>query len=79
MTAQQTRARAAGDWIGPPPSQTREPAITSGLPVPAEDGGAIAVLQAQEFAARRRRAPFAWCRWLSSCWCRSRWRPSIIS
>jgi capsular polysaccharide transport system permease protein len=57
MTAQQTRTRPAGDWIGPPPSQTREPAITSGLPVPAEDGGAIAVLQAQEFAARRRRAP----------------------
>jgi capsular polysaccharide transport system permease protein len=57
MTAQQTRARAAGDWIGPPSSQTREPAITSGLPVPAEDGGAIAVLQAQEFAPRRRRDP----------------------
>src|SRR5580704_5741864 len=57
MAAQRTRARPAGDWIGPPPSQARGPAVTAGLPVPAEDGGAIAVFQAQEFAARRRRVP----------------------
>src|SRR5260370_11516451 len=57
MTAQPTRTRPAGDWIGPPPPQARGPAITTGLPVPAGDGGAIAVFQAQEFAARRRRVP----------------------
>ena len=57
MAAQRTRARPAGDWIGPPPSQARGPAGTAGLPVPTEDGGAIAVFQAQEFAARRRRVP----------------------
>ena len=57
MAAQRTRARPAGDWIGPPPSQARGPAVTAGLPVPAEDGGAIAVFQGQEFAARRRRVP----------------------
>ena len=57
MTVQQTRTRAAGDWIGPPPSQARGPAITAGLPVPTEDGGALAVFQAQDFAARRRRFP----------------------
>jgi len=57
MTAQPTRARPAGDWIAPPPSQARGPAVTAGLPVPAEDGGAIAVFQAREFAARRRRVP----------------------
>ena len=57
MTAQPTRTRAAGDWVGPPASQEREPAIAAGLPVPAEDGGAIAVFQAQDFAARRRRSP----------------------
>jgi capsular polysaccharide transport system permease protein len=32
-------------------------AIAAGLPVPAEDGGAIAVFQPQEFTARRRRVP----------------------
>src|SRR6202035_6112126 len=40
-----------------PPPQRRDPAITAGFPVPAENGGAIAVFQAQEFAARRRRVP----------------------
>ncbi|MGA7264222.1 MAG: hypothetical protein WA709_16880 [Stellaceae bacterium] len=57
MTAQPTRARSAGDWIGPPSSLAREPAIAAGLPVPPEDSGAIAVFQAQDFAARRRRFP----------------------
>src|ERR1700730_7408562 len=57
MTAQPTRARPAGDWIGPPPSQARGPAVTAGLPVPTEDGGAIAGFQGEEFAARRRRVP----------------------
>ena len=57
MTAQPTRARPAGDWIGLPSSQARGPGITAGLPVPAEDGGAIAVFQAKDFAARRRRFP----------------------
>jgi capsular polysaccharide transport system permease protein len=57
MPAQPTRARPAGDWIGPPPSQARGPAVTAGLPVPAEDGGALAVFQAQELTARRRRVP----------------------
>src|SRR5271169_4773516 len=57
MTAQPTRTRPAGGWISPPSSQEREPAIAAGLPVPAEDGGAIAVFQAQDFAARRRRFP----------------------
>ncbi len=57
MTAQPTRARSAGDWIGPPSSLAREPAIAARLPVPPEDSGAIAVFQAQDFAARRRRFP----------------------
>ena len=57
MTAQPTRARSARDWIGPPASLAREPAIAAGLPVPPEDSGAIAVFQAQDFAARRRRFP----------------------
>ena len=57
MTAQPTRARPAGNWVGPPSPQVREPAIVGGLPVPAEDGGAIAVFQAQQLAARRRRVP----------------------
>jgi capsular polysaccharide transport system permease protein len=35
----------------------RGPAIAAGLPVPAEDGGDIAVFQPQEFTARRRRVP----------------------
>jgi capsular polysaccharide transport system permease protein len=57
MTAQPTRARPAGDWISLPSSQTRGPAIAAGLPVPAEDGGAVAVFHAQDLAARRRRFP----------------------
>src|SRR5271166_6871416 len=57
MAAQPTRSRPTGDWISPPASQAREPAIATGLPVPAEDGGAIAVFRAQDFAARRRRFP----------------------
>ena len=57
MTAQPTRARPADDWIGLPLSQARGPGITAKLPVPAEDGGAIAVFQAQDIAARRRRFP----------------------
>src|SRR5437764_3673871 len=57
MTAQPTRARPAGNWISPPSAHAREPAIAGGLPVPAEDGGAIAVFQAQQLAARRRRVP----------------------
>ncbi len=57
MTAQPTRARSARDWIGPPASLAREPAIAAGLPVAPEDSGAIAVFQAQDFAARRRRFP----------------------
>jgi len=57
MTAQPTRTRPAGGWISPPSSQEREPAVAAGLPVRAEDGGAIAVFQAHDFAARRRRFP----------------------
>ena len=67
MTAQPTRARPAGHWISPPSAPAREPAIAGGLPVPAEDGGAIAVFQAQELAARRQRVPVRLLCWLWSC------------
>jgi capsular polysaccharide transport system permease protein len=57
MAAQPTRTQPAGAWISPAPAQTRETAIAAGLPVPAEDRGAVAVFQAQDFSARRRRFP----------------------
>lgn len=44
------------NWISPA-SQAGEPAFAAGLPVPAEDAGAIAVSQTQNLAARRRRFP----------------------
>jgi capsular polysaccharide transport system permease protein len=57
MAVQPTRTQPAGAWVSPASSQAREPAIAAGLPVPAEDRGAVAVFQAQDFAARRRRFP----------------------
>jgi capsular polysaccharide transport system permease protein len=57
MAAQPIRSRPAGDWTRPPSAQVREPALAAGLPVPAEDGGAIALFQPQDFAERRRRFP----------------------
>src|SRR5262245_47373481 len=48
MAVQSTRSRLAGDWISPPSAQVREPALATGLPVPAEDGGAIAVFQPRD-------------------------------
>ena len=56
MSARQTLTRASGNWLNPV-SQSGEPAIAAGLPVPAGDSGAIAVLQTQNSAARRRRFP----------------------
>ena len=62
MTALPTHARPAQDWGSGRSARALEPAIAepapaAGLPVPAEDGGAIAVFRAQEFAARRRGVP----------------------
>ena len=57
MPAPPTLTQPAGDWINPGSAHAREPAIAAGLPVAAEDGGAIAVLRAQNFAARGRRFP----------------------
>jgi capsular polysaccharide transport system permease protein len=57
MPAPPTLAQPAGDWINPGSVHAREPAIAAGLPVAAEDGGAIAVLRAQNFAAHSRRFP----------------------
>ena len=57
MAAQPTRTQPAGAWISPAPSRTREPASAAGLPVPAEDRGAVAVFQAQDFSARLQRFP----------------------
>jgi len=57
MAVQPTRTQPAGAWVSPASSQAREPAIAAGLPVPTEDRGAVAVFQAQDFAARRRRFP----------------------
>lgn len=56
MTAQQTLARPSGNWLNPV-SRVSEPAIAAGLPVPAEDNGAVAVVQTQKLAARQRRFP----------------------
>ena len=52
MAAQLTRERRAGDWIGSDPQQS-----AAQLPVPTEDGGAIAVFQAPRPAPRRREFP----------------------
>lgn len=57
MAAQPIRARPTGNWTSATMSQTHETAIAAGLPVLAEDGGAIAVLQAQGVVARRQRSP----------------------
>jgi capsular polysaccharide transport system permease protein len=53
MAAQQTLARPSGNWLKPV-SRAGEPAIAGGLPVVAEDSGALAVLREQNSAARRR-------------------------
>jgi capsular polysaccharide transport system permease protein len=52
MVAQPTRERAAGDWIGSGSAQ-----LAAGLPVAAENGGAVTLFQAQEQAARSRHFP----------------------
>jgi capsular polysaccharide transport system permease protein len=57
MAASPTRERSPGDWIGSGSSQLREPAVAAGLPVPAEDGAAIAVFARQGHASGRRRFP----------------------
>ncbi|HEX3418792.1 MAG TPA: hypothetical protein VHT21_20650, partial [Stellaceae bacterium] len=57
MSPLQTRAQPTQDWGSRLSSQSPGPAITAGLPVAAEEGGAIAVIQAKEFAGCRRRAP----------------------
>src|SRR5690242_517722 len=57
MPAPPNLTQPAGDWINPGSVHAREPAIAAGLPVAAEDGGAIAVLRAQNFAAHSRRFP----------------------
>jgi len=44
------------NWISPV-SRAGEPAFAAGLPAPAEDGGAISVVQPQNLAARRRHFP----------------------
>ena len=57
MGAPPTLTQPTGDWINPGSLRARERAIATGLPVAAEDGGAIALLQAQNFAAHGRRFP----------------------
>ena len=57
MAASPTLERSPGDWIGSGSSQLREPAVAAGLPVPAADGAAIAVLARQGHASGRRRFP----------------------
>lgn len=52
MGAQPTRERPAGGWIGNGPPQ-----LAAALPMPAEEGGAVAIFHAQEPAARTRRFP----------------------
>jgi capsular polysaccharide transport system permease protein len=54
--AEPTVTRPSANWINPV-SRAGEPAFAGALPVPTQDGGAIAVVQAQNLAARRRHLP----------------------
>ena len=57
MSARPTLTQPAVNWSHAVSSQPGRPAIAAGLPVPAEDSGAIAVLQARNLVAPKRRFP----------------------